>query len=162
MIVTFAVLLSIILILEVIAAIAFFVLRSQVQTFLRDQMKLTIDNYDKEGVHHAWDSMQKNLGCCGVDSFADWSDNEKFNASQTVPDSCCLNATVPKCAGPVLQTLDTSNIHVQGCADRLDQWSQRNIAIIGTIVIVFACIQVAGIVLACVLGGGIRQQYQRV
>lgn len=162
MIITFAVLLTVVLLLEIIAAITVFVVRSEVEDLLRENMKQTIPNYDNEGVHHTWDHMQEKLQCCGVESFMDWEDNDAFKQNETVPDSCCRDSSQPMCAGPVLRANDTATIYDEGCADQLIEWSRKNIAVIGTITIVFACIEVVGIVLACILGGGIRQQYQQV
>lgn len=162
MVITFAVALSIVLLLEIAAAITAFVLRSEVETYLRDAMKKSIPNYQNEGVDDAWDQLQTSLECCGVDSYRDWADNSVFDKKKTVPQSCCLNSTTSNCAGKVLQTHDTIGINVQGCADELIEWSTDNIAIIGSITIVFAVIQVVGIVLACILAGDIRKNYQPV
>lgn len=162
MIVTFAVLLCIILLLEMIAAITAFLLRAEMEELVRNSMKASIPKYGNDEVHNTWDHMQEQLKCCGVDSYMDWGLNRNFRANQTVPDSCCIDASEPRCAGPVLRTNTTSTIYEEGCADQLIQWSQKNVAIIGSIIILFACIQVVGIVLACILAGGIRQNYQKV
>jgi len=41
----------------------------------------------------------------------DWADNDDFKKNQTVPDSCCIDASKPNCAGKVLKTNNTKNIH---------------------------------------------------
>uniref|UniRef100_A0A8C7WWP2 CD63 molecule n=1 Tax=Oryzias sinensis TaxID=183150 RepID=A0A8C7WWP2_9TELE len=69
MVTTFAVLLTLIIIIEIAAAIAGFVFRNKVNV--------------------AWIHLQ--LKCCGVNSSSDWSYLDSDGNS--VPDSCCINKT---------------------------------------------------------------------
>ena len=47
-----------------------------------------------------------------MESYVDWKKNDEFKSNYTVPESCCINATTPKCADDVLRNNVTTNIHV--------------------------------------------------
>ena len=57
-----------------------------------------------------WDSIQRGLECCGVQSWEEW---EVFNITGgPVPDSCCIKEK--KSCGMILAA---ENFHTQGCYD---------------------------------------------
>ena len=54
-----------------------------------------LENYGKEGhggISHTWDLVQRDLHCCGVTNYMDWSGVSNFSEGQT-PDSCCKVST---------------------------------------------------------------------
>ncbi|KAL3855756.1 hypothetical protein ACJMK2_014959 [Sinanodonta woodiana] len=84
----YAVLLTIIFILEIAGGIAGFVLKGKVQTSVENLMNHSLDeqikNHPPKGI---WDDVQKEFKCCGVNSYTDW-----ISRNSTVPDSCCMNS----------------------------------------------------------------------
>uniref|UniRef100_A0A673N680 Tetraspanin n=1 Tax=Sinocyclocheilus rhinocerous TaxID=307959 RepID=A0A673N680_9TELE len=141
MITTFAVLLSLIIIIEIGAAIAGYVLHGNVSALLIGTSFLLIYFLYK---------------CCGRNSSIDWL-NSKFLAPNSVPDSCCKNVT-ENCGKGAIR--DTSKIYTNGCLPILDKFLKRNILWIAVAALVIAFVQITGIVLSCILMRGIRSGYE--
>jgi len=88
----------------------------------------------------------------------DWEKNSDFANTSSVPDSCCT--TVKKdCGKGALAESRPSDIHQKGCADQMIAWAEKNIVIIGVVALVFAFIQIVGIIIACCLAAAIRKDY---
>ncbi|XP_016973889.1 tetraspanin-6 [Drosophila rhopaloa] len=93
----YGVCLFLVFILEVSAAIAAFVMQSQVRGMLVRTMHQALEQYDSDPyVQAGVDLMQSELQCCGVDQPEDWKDNYGPNKNLTlgsddvvVPNSCC-------------------------------------------------------------------------
>ncbi|XP_037539741.1 CD63 antigen [Nematolebias whitei] len=93
MVTTFAVLLSLIILAEVVAVILGYVFRNKISKVVQDSLTDMINNYQNSSkeFQDAVDQMQENWKCCGVNSSSDW---RHFNPDgKTVPDSCCMNVT---------------------------------------------------------------------
>uniref|UniRef100_A0A3B3CQ94 Tetraspanin n=1 Tax=Oryzias melastigma TaxID=30732 RepID=A0A3B3CQ94_ORYME len=93
MVTTFAVLLTMIIIIEIAAAIAGFVFRDKISTIVKDSLTDMIENY-KNGTKEfkaSVDGVQEKWKCCGVNSSSDWSYLD--SDGNTVPDSCCITKT---------------------------------------------------------------------
>ncbi|XP_038058929.1 tetraspanin-9-like [Patiria miniata] len=89
--------LLLIFLLEVVAVILAFVYRRQVETVVTDDLMIKgLKNYGKDGeawLTFAWDRLQTESECCGVNGLRDWADNnDDFILNQT-PDSCCSSYT---------------------------------------------------------------------
>ena len=65
-----------------------------------------------------WDSIQRHVQCCGVDSYKDWY---KYLNEFNVPDSCCINFTVG--CGQV--AVNRSNVFTTGCRSAIYKWSSK-------------------------------------
>ena len=88
---TYAIVLTVIVIVQFGAAIAAFILRGDVEAVIEENMKKGMMNYGKpehQGVTHTWDLVQSEYKCCGVTNSSDWAQEEQFNQGQA-PDSCC-------------------------------------------------------------------------
>ncbi|KAL3855755.1 hypothetical protein ACJMK2_014959 [Sinanodonta woodiana] len=146
----YAVLLTIIFILEIAGGIAGFVLKGKVQTSVENLMNHSLDeqikNHPPKGI---WDDVQKEFKCCGVNSYTDW-----ISRNSTVPDSCCMNSGC--------NTTDSTKLFTEGCLLKFTTWVQDKIVIVGGIGIAFAFIQVVGIVCACCLARAIKKEYEVV
>lgn len=157
MVTTFAVLLSLIIVIEIAAAIAGYVLRNKISVVVQDSLTDMINNYKtgKPEFKEAVDKMQQDLKCCGVTNTTDW---RSFSTEgNSVPDSCCVNVTTNCGVGAMS---DPINVHQQGCHDKVVELLKQNILWVIVAALVIAFLQIMGIVFACVLMRGIRSGYE--
>jgi len=162
MMMTFAFFMALILIAELGVAITVYVLRGEVETTISENLKKGLQNYGKseyEGVTKAWDALQKDFKCCGIESYKDWGEVDKFNKTGATPDSCCKEQT-DKCGNDALN--DPSNINKEGCRDAFKGKLKDNALIIGGIAIGFALAQVIGVIVSCCLSKNMKNQNQHV
>lgn len=157
MVTTFAVLLSLIIIIEIAAAIAGYMFRKKLSVIVQDSLTEMITNY-KNGTKEfkeAVDKLQQDLKCCGVNSSSDW--RSFTSAGNTVPDSCCMNVTEGCGIGTMT---DAAKVYQQGCHDVLEEVLKKNIQWVIVAALVIAFLQIMGIVFACLLMRGIRSGYE--
>lgn len=150
---TFAALLSLIFILEMAGGIAGFVLKDEIEKTVDTKLKETLSRYNSTGnVRTAWDKLQEEFDCCGVNGSSDWT-----TANTTIPESCCT----PN-AGTHCDTSKPTNIFNKGCANEVEGWLKGNVSIIGGVGIGLAFVQIIGIIFACCLARAIRKEYEVV
>uniref|UniRef100_A0A0N5A9F5 Tetraspanin n=1 Tax=Syphacia muris TaxID=451379 RepID=A0A0N5A9F5_9BILA len=148
---TFAILLSLLLLLETAAAITAYALHQPLEQSLSHQLRLGLPRYNKTGsagVTAAWDQVQRQFNCCGVYNSSDWS----VANIPDPPDSCCIEYK-PECGKK------RHNLQSSGCMERVEEWLLMNAAIIGGISAVVGCVQVIGICFACCLSKSILKEY---
>lgn len=151
MVMTFAVLLGLIFILEIAAGITAYVLRDKAQDFVDEKLNLALRKYPTdEGIRKTWDRAQEEFQCCGVNNYTDWGN--------TVPASCC----VPKGSDDCVNAPTKDNVYPNSCIDAFVKWIEDNIYIIGGVGIGLAFVQVIGMIIACCLGKSIRKEYEVV
>ncbi|XP_060913856.1 CD63 antigen [Labrus mixtus] len=156
MVTTFAILLSLIIIVEIAAAIAGYIFREKLSTIVQDSLVDMIPKYNSSSkFKETVDKLQKDLSCCGVNSTSDW---KNFYPDQnSVPDSCCVNVTV-NCGSGALST--PAKLHKEGCHDAMEAFLKKNIQWVIIAALVIAFLQIMGIVFACLLMRGIRSGYE--
>ncbi|KPP66561.1 CD63 antigen-like [Scleropages formosus] len=156
MVTMFAILLSLIIIIEVGIIIAGYVFKGKLGGFVDEGLKDMVNQYNQsEKIREAMDDMQKELKCCGINSTSDWRD---FGTDQkSVPDSCCKNVSTDCGKGSMH---DSAKVYQEGCEKAVVDLLQKNVkwVIVGALVI--AVVQILGIVFACVLMKGIRSGYE--
>ncbi|XP_008291891.1 CD63 antigen [Stegastes partitus] len=157
MVTTFAVLLSLIIIVELAAAIAGYVFRNKISTVVQDSLTEMITNYKNgtEEFRASVDKLQEDLKCCGVTNSSDWRSFAPDGNS--VPDSCCVNVTANCGKGTMT---DASKVHTEGCRSAVEALLQKNILWVIVAALVIAFLQIMGIVFACCLMRGIRSGYE--
>ncbi|XP_066587036.1 uncharacterized protein [Prorops nasuta] len=161
MVLVFAASLSIVLILELAAAISAYALQGTVKGLLQIKIHDTMQDYHtNEEAKIAIDFMHARLRCCGYNGPSDWMNitspsNVKNQEDFNVPDSCCMymESSTSSNTGHIC-TLAYS----LGCIDRLSIIVHRSALYIGTGAIAIALIQLTGIMFACMLGRAIRRQ----
>ncbi|XP_041265896.1 CD63 antigen [Onychostruthus taczanowskii] len=90
MVTTFAVLLSLIFLVEIAAAITGYVFKHKVHGLVEEGLWEAVRSYDKDpSLTAALDAFQQEFSCCGVDNYTDWASLEQFRANDSVPSSCC-------------------------------------------------------------------------
>lgn len=161
---TFYYVLSLLLLLELGAAVCFFLIYyvKDVRNalFPKDTFSDAIVNYrDDRDMQDLIDSLQKSLGCCGLSDsgtgYEDWNQNIYFNCSQSnkspercsVPPSCCkmqpgqtvnlyCGANIYKLEKNGQRTvLDTSKIYTDGCLKALGDWVNNNSLVLGGVLL---------------------------
>jgi len=144
---TFAVLLTILVLVQIVAAILVAVFQSDVNDSIQEVMLEQIkENYFvDDGITKAWDRMQSDLECCGVSNSSNW-DNSAWQNNKTnldlVPYSCCDG----KSGGD--DCLKTA-AYSEGCYDKMLDWINEHAAIIMGVGFGLAFIEIMGIVMAC-------------
>ncbi|XP_043283345.1 tetraspanin-12-like [Venturia canescens] len=151
MVLVFAVSLSLVLALEVAAAITAYVLQDGVVDYLSHKMTSMTNDYTiVPGVREAVDFMQSTLHCCGVHGPEDWS---YVNEALKTPASCYR-----------WHAMDENNVirdiglYETGCIYSLSMLVHRSALNLGTAAMAIALIQLTGIMFACTLGRAIRRQ----
>lgn len=146
MVTTFAVLLGIIFVLEIVAGILGFVYRSKVKDAATEALTRAVDNYKtEEGARKMIDWAQQRFECCGNTGAADYGHNT------TIPISCCKDKVDP-CTTP----------YADGCADKFEAFIRHNLVVIGAVAIAIAFMQLLGIIFACCLMKAIKGEYEVV
>ncbi|XP_068198734.1 CD63 antigen-like [Antennarius striatus] len=157
MVTMFAVLLSLVIIVEIAAAIAGYIFRNKLSVIVQDSLTEMISNY-KNGTDefkNAVDKLQMDLKCCGVNSSADW--RNFMPNGDSVPDSCCIVET--KGCGIGTMT-DAAKVHQEGCHDVVEELLKKNVLWVIVAALVIAFLQIMGIIFACCLMRGIRSGYE--
>ncbi|XP_041801256.1 CD63 antigen [Chelmon rostratus] len=157
MITTFAIFLSLVIIVEIAAAIAGYVFRNKLSAVVQDSLTEMISSYNNGTAEFkdAVNKLQEDLKCCGVNSSSDWRNFRPEGNS--VPDSCCVNVTTNCGIGTMT---DAAKVHQEGCHDAVEALLKKNIQWVIVAALVIAFLQIMGIVFACLLMRGIRSGYE--
>ncbi|XP_034106494.1 CD63 antigen [Drosophila nasuta] len=153
---TYAVLLAMIFIIELAVGIAACVFKSDLEGMLKNSLMESIKRSNHED-NVAWDNVQRKLMCCGVDTPADW---KAISLNKTLPASCCQPEFVDTAAGNCFDSpaLGKDKFFQEGCVGKLKERIDKNAVILIGVGIGIAFIQILGIVLACYLASAIRRQ----
>ncbi|XP_025903162.1 CD63 antigen [Nothoprocta perdicaria] len=156
MVTTFAVLLSLIFLVEIAAAIAGYVFKDKVRAVLEQGLQEAVQKYGEDAaLREGVDELQEEFHCCGINNYTDWANVAPFKGNDTVPRSCCrVNST-------------TCNVHPspatvyeEGCVSSLEAWMKKNIVVVAAVALGIAFFEVLGIIFACCLMRGIRSGYE--
>jgi len=148
--------LFVILLLQLIAAIVGFTLRSKAEDQLRSKLINSLSAYESKNkdVETEWDRLQQTWSCCGVDKSGDWM---KYTKLTTPPNSCCPNND---CTRPT--TTNGTGYFDRGCYDSARNLFFRYSKALGGVSIFFFFVEVAGLVLAIVLLRDLKNNYGSV
>lgn len=164
MLYTFGTLLSLILLMEIGAAVAALVLKDEADKAITTAMTNNLKDYSNDQpTQDAWGQIQRNLKCCGIIDFHDWSNVTNVGPSD-VPDSCCVTE-VAGCGKGVLSDEDagaTERIHTLGCLSTVREMIASNVILVGGIAAAVVILQLIGIVVVCCLANRMREQKQYV
>ncbi|XP_027763110.1 CD63 antigen [Empidonax traillii] len=156
MVTTFAVLLSIIFLVEIAAAIAGYVFKDKVRSVLNEGLQEAMHKYGKDpAVTEGLDDLQRNFNCCGAINYTDWANIEQFQANDTVPRSCCRVNTTTCNIHP-----SPATVYAKGCVQSIEGWMKKNILVVAAVALGIAFFEILGIIFACCLMRGIRSGYE--
>ncbi|XP_015251691.1 tetraspanin 36 [Cyprinodon tularosa] len=144
---------------EVVALVFTFIYQGKINPNLERSMNDVFAKYDgKNTESQAVDLLQQNLKCCGVANYTSWLNTTWFRENNTIPHSCCINAT--QCAG----TPQPPNLlYSEGCEKKLETFLQHALTYGMLVVLGFAVIKFFGMLSVCVItcrGSSRRSGYQ--
>ncbi|CAL8277420.1 tetraspanin-9 [Gadus morhua] len=142
---SFFIVLLIILLAELILLILFFVYTDKVSENARRDLKEGLGLYTSEnnaGLSNAWNTIQTEWHCCGVDGHTDW---HAALQAKVVPDRCCQDVQ-PGCGRNA-----SSTVWTRGCYDKVEEWLDDNKHLIGTIAMCVLVVQLLGMAFSMTL-----------
>nr|XP_033801028.1 tetraspanin-6 isoform X2 [Geotrypetes seraphini] len=159
----YAMFLTIIFLVELVAAIVGFVFRHEIKSSFKMSYKKAQDDYrdPPDASSKAVDTIQRKLHCCGVNNFTDWASSQYFRENG-LPHSCCKFAN---CTKDELKnmTVAEGKVFNQGCFASVTTVMESNMGVVAGISFGIACFQLIGIFLACCLSRYItNNQYEMV
>uniref|UniRef100_A0A7N5JHA2 Tetraspanin n=1 Tax=Ailuropoda melanoleuca TaxID=9646 RepID=A0A7N5JHA2_AILME len=152
MVTTFAVLLTLIFLVEIAAAIAGYIFKDKIQGVINEEVQEELNNYNSSKVNPL-DTLQKKYSCCGVSNYTDWFSVPQFKPGR-VPSSCCKNNT--ECSNHPTH----DNVNEEGCVTKIEAWLRKHIVIVAAVALGIAFFEILGIIFACCLMKGIRSGYE--
>jgi len=152
MIVTFAVFLLVILIIQIAIGIVIFVKRDADgwNQALNESLTEIFNRYDDDNTRQQVDDLQRNLECCGVHGPDFWGGR--------IPESCCVNPDVSQC---VTTHAGAHQVFQTGCVEALKELLRNFGLILGIIAIAVGVIEIIGVVFALCLASSIRNNERR-
>ncbi|XP_062453419.1 CD63 antigen [Rhea pennata] len=156
MVTTFAILLSLIFLVEIAAAIAGYVFKDKVRSVLEEGLRDAMEKYGEDkALRETVDELQRDFDCCGANNYTDWADIAPFKGNDTVPRSCCRVNTTSCNVHP-----SPSTVYEKGCLQSIEAWMKKNILIVAAVALGIAFFEILGIIFACCLMKGIRSGYE--
>ncbi|KAM6039196.1 CD63 antigen isoform 1-T2 [Chlamydotis macqueenii] len=138
MVTTFAILLSIIFLVEIAAAIAGYVFKDKVRSVLEEGLWDAMRKYgEDQPLTEAVDELQRDFTCCGANNYTDWATIERFRVNNTVPHSCCRVNTASCNIRP-----SPATVYEKGCLQSIEAWMKKNILIVAAVALGIAFFEV--------------------
>ncbi|XP_033835538.2 tetraspanin-7-like [Periophthalmus magnuspinnatus] len=160
---TFAVLLTLVFLTELIAGISGFIFRHEIKGSFFSSFSEAVQKYnalDERSL--AVDDLQRKLHCCGVSNFSSWLHSSYF-PNGGVPVSCCVR--INDCERDDLRNASRAGdkVYDQGCFELVTAFFDTNLGIIASVTFGIAFSQLIGTTVACCLSRFINtNQYQMV
>jgi len=175
---TYSVVLAILVICQIGAGIAGFVMKDQLFDTLETELSKTMKKWDTTKDENGnlvpnleaegWDLLHDSFKCCGVNTYQDWTNTtimgEESNFSDYVtsngwdgktpeyptPSSCCIDKTEEGNCGWTYTNPD-GTINEEGCVKTVDDWLENNISIIAGAAVGIAVVEIVGVLFGCYL-----------
>jgi len=175
---TYSVVLAILVICQIGAGIAGFVLKDQLFDTLETELSKTMKSWDTTKDSNdkpvpnleadGWDLLHESFKCCGVNSYQDWTNttimgdqsnfsnyisNNGWDPKETeypTPSSCCGYGHDEGDCGWTYTDPD-GTIYEEGCVKKVDNWLEDNISIIAGAAVGIAVVQIVGVLFGCYL-----------
>uniref|UniRef100_U5EVW1 Tetraspanin n=1 Tax=Corethrella appendiculata TaxID=1370023 RepID=U5EVW1_9DIPT len=154
MILTFSIFLILIFLAEVGIGVAGYLKHRELKGILTKGFNNTLADYEHNiEAQRAWNLVQTEMECCGVNSADDW---EPIFKNDTLPASCCVEYAVDtkKCT--------KANASKEGCLPKLLNFLDTKSLILAGVGVGVAAIQLLGVVFACCLSKSFRANYETV
>ncbi|XP_063577057.1 tetraspanin-6 isoform X2 [Pongo abelii] len=153
----YAMFLTLIFLVELVAAIVGFVFRHEIKNSFKNNYEKALKQYNSTGDYrsHAVDKIQNTLHCCGVTDYRDWTDTNYYS-EKGFPKSCCkLEDCTPQ--------RDADKVNNEGCFIKVMTIIESEMGVVAGISFGVACFQLIGIFLAYCLSRAItNNQYEIV
>ena len=136
----YAVMLSIVVVLEIAVGILGYAYRNQMKDVATKALNRGVDNYSSEtGAKHFMDWVQNTFQCCGYSGSANYHNQTITCGKGNGTPSCHVGGT---CKGEVNDI---------GCTQKFVEFFKENLSIIGAVAIVIASIQVFSVIFSCLI-----------
>ncbi|CAG0913486.1 unnamed protein product [Notodromas monacha] len=144
MLLTYGVLTLLVLIVVVAAAAVAIFYKDDVEDAVRKELKKKMQMYGAPGdsATQAWDNLQKQGKCCGIDQPDDWLAYNLPNGRY--PKSCCESEST-------CNQNDPGSMHDKGCIKLMDEILSFS-SVLGYVAIAFAVILLLGVIFAFCVG----------
>nr|XP_058132308.1 tetraspanin-6-like [Dasypus novemcinctus] len=145
----YAMFLTLIFLVELVAAIIGFVFRHEIKSSFKNNYEKVLKQYNatRDYRNDAVDNIQNKLHCCGVTSYKDWEDTNYYS-EKGFPKSCCK---FEDCSS----WTDVNKVNNEGCFVRVMTIIQSEMGVVARISFGVACFQLIGIILAYCLSHAI-------
>ncbi|KAI1242143.1 Tetraspanin-9, partial [Lamprotornis superbus] len=142
---SFFIVLLIILLAELILVILFFVYMDKVSESAKKDLKEGMKLYNSEnniGLKNAWNIIQAEMKCCGVNDYTDWY---PVLGENIVPDRCCRENS-QDCGRN-----STESLWKRGCYEEVMRWFDDNKHVLGSIGMCVLIMQILGMAFSMTL-----------
>ena len=146
----FAVLMGVILVAEISFVSLLFVYKENTDKVVKDAMKTSIDSYGREkdeGATTAWNSIQADFKCCGIENQTDW----KINNTK-LPDSCCTSQNAKSCE------TEEDELWTKGCLTILSDFIRTKCILYCVVGAVIIMVQLIDVISAFLLATDIKSK----
>merc|ERR1711963_501810 len=126
---TYAFFLAVILVAQIGAGIAAYMLKGDLDAEVVKNMNKGMENYEKpdfDGVTTTWDIVQNELHCCGVENSTDWANTrpDMFTAKTTTTTTQPTMDTQFLGQGGLLETLSSDHFDIENTASIDNNWME--------------------------------------
>lgn len=121
------------------------VLEKKLAADFNESIILKYGQKDQDGLTSAINAFQKSFFCCGFNNYMDWDNSAYYNQARRIPPSCCKDSSDCPPVGPAVK------YWLKGCYDPVKTFLKQNLLVIGICGIVFALIQILGMVFSMVM-----------
>ncbi|XP_064602666.1 tetraspanin-9-like [Liolophura sinensis] len=149
MLASYFVLVILLFVLEITAASLSLVYKHEIKDTARVELLYSLhlthsqvnDNPSTVVLSQAWNEMQTELQCCGVQNYSDW--HVVMPESQKVPVSCCR---LPNCE-PKIRPL----YYERGCLEEIEYWFVSHMYVLGVVAVTLGVVQILAVAAAILL-----------
>lgn len=161
---TYALLLSLVFLTELIAGISGFIFRHEIKGTFLTSFSDAVQKYNARDERSlAVDDLQRKLHCCGVYNYSSWVNSGYFPVGGIGPISCCVHFNDCDASDLKNASRAADKVYTQGCYELVTSFIERNLGIIAGVTFGIAFSQLIGTTVACCLSTFINSnQYQMV
>jgi hypothetical protein len=159
------------MVVEITAAVLVLIYRHKVENALQVEMLKEIKYKYMPGkaMKEIWDTLQKQMHCCGAISYADyehsaWQNETRTNGSnEVVPMSCCaLDDTdkiknLTECQATARKSETSNYLNQKGCYDAIMEWFKNHTMAMMILGFAVGAIEIFGLLAACCLRSALKK-----
>jgi len=150
---TYAAVVLLLFIAEVVLGILILVYREEAQDYITKGMKSTFDLYGQkdQSLTKSLDALQHEVHCCGVMSYKDWANFTFGKPNGDVAKGCCIDMTDDCFKGMAFESEEVAKntIYTEGCYVTLMEDLKGVTLALGITVIILGLVQLMSVSCAC-------------